>query len=340
MKNKTSKVCLVLIVSILIAIAPIYFFCAEYQNSSIYRDLSENVRYIDEVNIAVYQFPNRDSAQKASKMVSGLNQFTEITLMTNQSTLVQSYLCKSEPVIEYIENGSIDDRVKYRATITNGDINAFPTFTTYQLSPLLANLNLLNLIEGEMIDFNNKNEDCIEIMVTDGFGAKVNDEIYFTVNGLDENYKQVVVKAKVVGIVEKGSFLYGYSDYCGAVRTPESLHASIFENETIFTGDISYLYEYEKDPNSLLDEEIPVFLIGTKKGLNDTTIDTVIIANDGDKVILNANCVNIDNLKSELGFSYGILIGCIIAIILILFMDIFLIKKISKKDETCVISKH
>ena len=58
MKNKMSKVCLVLIASILIAIAPVYLFCVEYQKSAIYRDLSQKVRYIDDLNISIYEFPN------------------------------------------------------------------------------------------------------------------------------------------------------------------------------------------------------------------------------------------------------------------------------------------
>ena len=214
------------------------------------------------------------------------------------------------------------------------------SFSTYQLSEYLVRLGLVDLIEGEMIDFNKQDKDCIEILVTDGFGAEINDEIYFTVNGLDKDYKQVVVKAKVVGIVEKGAFLYGYHDYCGDNRMPEGLHEMIFDSETVFTSDISYLYEYEAEPNSLLDEEVPVFLLGSKKSLNNSTINALVSTNNGSEVTQNATRIDNENIYSSLNISYGILIGSVIAIILILIIDIVLIKKLLKKDEDCVISKH
>lgn len=330
MKRKIVKISLVLIATILIAIAPIYFIKTECQKALIYRDLSENVRYIDDVNIAIYKFPNRTSANKAAQVVSGSDDFTKITVMPVYSTLVEPWVCESEPITEYKKTGSFGDKDKFRAVISNGDILVtYPyALVAYQLSPFFAESNLLNLVEGRMIDFDSKNDDYIEIMVSEGFNAKVDDEIYFTVNGLDENYNQVVVKAKVVGIVEKGSFLYGCPSYCGRIEIADSLHKSIFGSEIVFTGDISYLYEYETEPNSFLDEDIPVFLIGTESKPNNFETDALMEANGGSRMVLYATDINIDNLKAQDDVSYGVLAGCSVFIILILCVDILIIKRI------------
>ena len=340
MKTRKIKLLVILVVSILIAIAPVYLFCVEYQKSAIYRDLSENVKYIDDLDISIYEFPNRECAEKAAKDLDGINQFQKIAIIPNRPSLVQDFWCEEEPVIEYIKNGTFKGIDKYRASITNDDTSKSFSFSTYQLSEYLVRMGLVNLIDGEMIDFNKQNKDYIEILVTEDFGAGINEELYFTVNGLDENYKQVVVKAKIVGIVEKGSFLYGYHEYCGDNRTPETLHEIIFDSETVFTGDISYLYEYEAEPNSLLDEEVPVFLLGAKKSLNNSTINALVTANNGSEVTQYATRINNESVYSALNISYGILVGSVIAIIIILIADIVLIKKILKKDEDCVISEH
>lgn len=340
MKTRKIRLLVILVLSILIAIAPVYFFCVEYRKTTIYRDLSQKVRYIDDFDISIYEFPNRECAQKAAEDLNGINQFQKIAIIPNRPSLVQAFRCEEEPVIEYIKNGTFKGIDKYRAGITNDDTSKSYSFSTYQLSEYLVKLGLVDLIEGEMIDFKNQNRDYIEILVTEDFGAGINEELYFTVNGLDENYKQVVVKAKIVGIVDKGSFLYGYHEYCGDVRTPEILHEIIFDSETVFTNDISYLYEYEAEPNSLLDEEVPVFLLGVEKTLNNPTIETLVNANNGRKVTQYATQINNESIYSSLNISYGILVGSVIAIILILIIDILLIKKLLKKDEDCVISEH
>jgi hypothetical protein len=75
MKTRKIKLLVILVVSILIAIAPVYLFCVEYQKSAIYRDLSQNVKYIDDLDISIYEFPNRECAEKAAKDLDGINQF-------------------------------------------------------------------------------------------------------------------------------------------------------------------------------------------------------------------------------------------------------------------------
>lgn len=340
MKTRKIKLLVILVVSVLIAIAPVYLFCVEYQKSTIYRDLSQKVKYIDDLDISVYEFPNRESAEKAAKDLDGINQFQKITIIPNRPTLVQGFAVDGKPAIEYKKSGTYRGTDKYWADIANINMDKSYSFSTYQLSEYLVRLGLVDLIEGEMIDFNKQDKDCIEILVTEDFGAGINEEIYFTVNGLDKDYKQVVVKAKIVGIVEKGAFLYGYHDYCGDNRMPEGLHEMIFDSETVFTSDISYLYEYEAEPNSLLDEEVPVFLLGTKKSLNNSTINALVTANNGSEVTQNATRIDNENIYSSLNISYGILVGSVIAIILILIVDIVLIKKLLKKDEDCVISEH
>ena len=99
MKTRKIKLLVILVVSILIAIAPVYLFCVEYQKSAIYRDLSQNVKYIDDLDISIYEFPNRECAEKAAKDLDGINQFQKIAIIPNRPSLVQDFWCEEEPNI-------------------------------------------------------------------------------------------------------------------------------------------------------------------------------------------------------------------------------------------------
>ncbi len=332
MKMKKRRIILLLL-SALIAVLPVYFLFEHYNKIHMHYNLSHNVRYVDNLNVSIYEFPNRDCAEKTLKEIKGINQFEEISIIPKRPTLVQGFVCEEEPEIEYIKSGTYRGIDKYWASITNDDTSKSFSFSTYQLSKYLIEMGIVNLLEGKMLDFNKQDKECIEILVTDGFGAEINDEIYFTVNGLDKEYKQVVVKAKVIGIVGKGSFLYGCADYCGAVRMTENLYESIFEDEMVFTNDISYLYEYEGEPNSLLDEEIPVFLLGKQKGTGDSSVDTLVSANGGEKVVRNVNEITVEGFESDVQLSYSVFAVCVLAIVIIIIVDIVLIKKTQKKDE-------
>lgn len=338
MKTKSVKTIILLIISLVFAVIAIYFFSNECKKINIYNDLSENVKYIDDLNLEIYEFPNRDSAKTALEVTS--EYFSESVIIPGLPTLVQGFLCEGEPVIEYIKNGTFDGIVKYRASIVNRNIDKSFSFHTYQLSEFLVEKGIVNLIKGRMIDFNNQSTDCIEILVTDEFGADINDEIYFTVSGLDKDYRQIVVKAKIVGIVEKGHFLYGHYNYCNKISFRETLHDYIFNREMIYTSDISYLYEYEREPNSLLDEEVPVFLLGMPKSTNITAIDDIINENNGTKVTSNATKIDVESLHYISEISYPTFISSIIAIIIILLIDITVIIRLLKRVEFSVINKH
>ena len=268
MKTKALKFSIVLLVTSFLFISLAYFFYIGLGNLKISNGLKEEVEYINDINIEVYQFSDRNDAQNIVKNyeVESINSFVDI--IPTENVFIQAYLCDSNPDIQYIANGTYKGNTKYRASITNGDINTVNSFSTYQLSGFFADKNLVELVDGRMIDFEQQNTDCIEILVTENSPLNIDDEVYFTVNGLDKEFKQVVVNAKVVGIVKKGTFLYGSPEYCGHVKSAESLYTDIFERTTIFTSDISYLYEYEQSPNSLLDENIPVFLLSVD---NDNT---------------------------------------------------------------------
>lgn len=333
MKTKTRKTILLLLLSILIAILPVYFLYVHYNKIYMHHNLSRNVKYIDNLDISIYEFPDRSCAEKATKEIEGTNQFEKIAIIPRRPTLVQGFYVDETPEIEYKKSGTYRGIDKYWANITNDDTSKSFSFSTYQLSEYLVEMGIVDLIDGRMIDFNKQDKDCIEILVTDGFGAGINEELYFTVNGLDENYKQVVVKAKIVGIVEKGSFLYGCADYCGAVRMTENLYENIFEEEMVFTNDISYLYKYEGEPNSWLDEEIPVFLLGKPKNINNSSIEALVTANGGEKVLRNANEITVESFDSDAQLSYSVFAVCVLAIVIIIIVDIVLIKKTQKKDE-------
>ena len=99
MKTRKIKLLVILVASILIAIAPVYFFCVEYKKSTIYRDLSPNVKYIDDLDISIYEFPNRECAEKAAKDLDGINQFQKIAIIPNRQTLVQGFAVDGKPAI-------------------------------------------------------------------------------------------------------------------------------------------------------------------------------------------------------------------------------------------------
>ena len=340
MKTKALKFSIVLLVTSFLFISLAYFFYIGLGNLKISNGLKEEVEYINDINIEVYQFSDRNDAQNIVKNyeVESINSFVDI--IPTENVFIQAYLCDSNPDIQYIANGTYKGNTKYRASITNGDINTVNSFSTYQLSGFFADKNLVELVDGRMIDFEQQNTDCIEILVTENSPLNIDDEVYFTVNGLDKEFKQVVVNAKVVGIVKKGTFLYGSPEYCGHVKSAESLYTDIFERTTIFTSDISYLYEYEQSPNSLLDENIPVFLLSVD---NDNTVSLNILVNNnnGKKITLNVTTADyIQDGAPDVTTSIITIVCCLIIMLAIVVTNIILLIKFFKKDEKGVINKH
>lgn len=340
MKTKKIKIIFIVMISLILISVSYYFLKMGLSNLIMCKGLQDEVKYIDDLNIDVYCFPDRISAEKASKELVDNNLLSKIDVLPAECVFIQSYLCNSNPDIQYIANGTYNSNAKYRATIKNGDINVFGSFSTYQLSKFFVEKNLVELIDGRMIDFEQQNTDCIEILVTENSPLNIDDEVYFTVNGLDKEFKQVVVRAKVVGIVKKGTFLYGAPDYCGHIKTLESLYIDIFERTTIFTGDISYLYEYERSPNSLLDEPIEVLLLGIDNKSVDAT-NKIVSKNNGKKVTLNVTTADyIQDGAPDVTTSIIVIVSCLILMLAIIVTDIILLIKFFKKDEKGVINKH
>lgn len=338
MKSKKAKIIFIAIISLVSFAVSCYFLNIGLNNHKISKGLQEGIKYINDINIEVYQFSERSRAQNVVEKykVETTNSFVDI--IPTENVFIQAYLCDSNPDIQYIANGTYKGNTKYRASITNGDINTVNSFSTYQLSEFFIDKNLVELVDGRMIDFEQQNTDCIEILVTENSPLNIDDEVYFTVNGLDKEFKQVVVKAKVVGIVKKGTFLYGSPEYCGHVKSAESLYNDIFERTTIFTGDISYLYEYEQSPNSLLDENIPVFLLSV--GNNDS-LNKLANENNGEKVTLNVTTADyIQDGAPDVTTSIITIVCCLIIMLAIVVTNIILLIKFFKKDEKGVINKH
>ena len=340
MKTKALKFSIVLLVTSFLFISLAYFFYIGLGNLKISNGLKEEVEYINDINIEVYQFSDRNDAQNIVKNyeVESINSFVDI--IPTENVFIQAYLCDSNPDIQYIANGTYKGNTKYRASITNGDINTVNSFSTYQLSEFFIDKNLVELVDGRMIDFEQQNTDCIEILVTENSPLNIDDEVYFTVNGLDKEFKQVVVKAKVVGIVKKGTFLYGSPEYCGHVKSAESLYTDIFERTTIFTSDISYLYEYEQSPNSLLDENIPVFLLSVDND-NTDSLNKLVNKNNGKKITLNVTTADyIQDGAPNVTTSIITIVCCLILMLAIVVTNVILLIKFFKKDEKGVINKH
>ncbi len=327
MKKTIIRTCICIILSLLLGYLPIHFLYLEWQKAYIREALAEDVQYIDNNDISIYRFPNRTLAQKASIEATAAKHFEKISIIPKRPSLFECFSCADEPEIEYIKNGTYQGIDKYRASIKNFD-SSF-SFHSYQLSEYFVENGLIKLIEGRMLDFNKKDNDCIEILVTEGLGLSLNDEVYATVSGLDENRKQIVVKAKIVGIVEKGAFLYGSSMYCDGIRTPFVLYNYLFHEEIIFTSDISYLYQYETEPNSLLDEDIPVFLLGTHT-VNDE-VQSIFSSFSGEEVTHNVNHIEYNEFQSDIEPSNDIIIAGIMGLSLIIIVDVIIIKKFIRK---------
>ncbi len=339
MKNKKTKIILIALIYLVSFAVSCYFLNIGLNNHKISKGLQEGIKYINDINIEVYQFPNRNDAQNiVENYEESINSFVDI--IPTENVFVQAYLCASNPDIQYVANGKFNDNTKYRATIKNGDINTVGSFSTYQLSEFFTDKNLVELVDGRMVDFEQQNTECIEILVTENSSLNIDDEIYFTVNGLDKEFKQVVVKAKVVGIVKKGTFLYGSPEYCGHVKSAESLYTDIFERTTIFTSDISYLYEYEQSPNSLLDENIPVFLLSVDND-NTDSLNKLVNKNNGKKITLNVTTADyIQDGAPNVTTSIITIVCCLILMLAIVVTNVILLIKFFKKDEKGVINKH
>ena len=340
MKTKKSKILFLIIISLILLFASYYFLNIGLSNYNISKGIEKGIKYIDDINIEVYKFLDRNSAQSVIENyeVKSTNFFIDI--MPAENVFVEAYLCNSNPDIQYIVNGTYNGNTKYRATIKNGDINTIGSFSTYQLSEFFIEKKLVEIVDGRMIDFAQKNSEYIEILATENSPLNIDDEVYFTVNGLDDEFKQVVVRAKVVGIVKKGTFLYGAPDYCGHIKSMERLYYYIFERPTIFTGDISYLYQYEQSPNSLLDENIPVFLLSVGNNNNDN-LNALANENNGKKVTLNVTKADyIQEGAPDVTTSIITIVCCLILMLAIIVTNIILIIKFFKKDEKGVINKH
>ena len=340
MKTKILKMSIVLLVSILVFGALSCFLKTGLSSLTMSKGLQEEIKYISDINIEVYQFPDRNSAQSIVKDYEGESTISFVDIIPTENVFIEAYLCNSSPDIQYIANGTYNGNTKYRASIRNGDINSVNSFSTYQLSEFFVDENLVELVDGRIIDFEQQNTDCIEILVTENSPLNIDDEVYFTVNGLDKEFKQVVVKAKVVGIVKKGTFLYGSPEYCGHVKSAESLYTDIFERTTIFTSDISYLYEYEQSPNSLLDENIPVFLLSVGNN-NSDSLNKLANKNNGKKITLNVTTADyIQDGAPNVTTSIITIVCCLILMLAIVVTNVILLIKFFKKDEKGVINKH
>lgn len=340
MKTKKLRIFFISFTSLFLLLATCYFLKTGLSSLKISKGLQDDIKYINDINIEVYQFPNRVSAQNLAENTEIKNTTTFIDVIPTENVFVEAYLCNSNPDIQYIANGTYKGNTKYRVSIVNGDINTVNSFSTYQLSEFFTDKNLVELVDGRMIDFEQQNTDCIEILVTENSPLNIDDEVYFTVNGLDKEFKQVVVKAKVVGIVKKGTFLYGSPEYCGHVKSAESLYTDIFERTTIFTSDISYLYEYEQSPNSLLDENIPVFLLSVDND-NTDSLNKLVNKNNGKKITLNVTTADyIQDGAPNVTTSIITIVCCLIIMLAIVVTNIILLIKFFKKDEKGVINKH
>ncbi len=332
MKNKAAKTVITVILSLALLILPLYVIYINFEGYSISSKLVNNVNYPISEGVVVFGFTARDKAECALKALRDKNQINAYSVITAYHPIVEAYVTSQKPEIEYNKNGEIDGKEKFYASVNNGRM--LDAFSSYQLSEEFADRGLIKLKNGRMMNFNEKNADCIEIVVTEGLGICIGETVYLTVNGLDEQYRQPVIKAEVVGIAEKGTFLFGSADYCGRDIGTEKMYSYIFNQEMIYVPDLSYLYKYEKSPNEKTDKEIPVFAIcAMGNAFTEDTVNAVVFENMGEFVVKNSICVYMNSDFEANRFRMLLNIyGIAIPVIGFIFADAVLIKNIRKKD--------
>ncbi len=259
---------------------------AHYPNS--YSDPSAPSRPV------IAEFPNRASCEAALKTLESKLNYSTAFLASEPITA--AYRCDSEPDIEYIKVE--DNKEQKYAKIKNGEI--LLDVAGFELTEKYADDHTVVLKEGRMIDYNKTSTEPMEILVTEGLGMNIGDFCYLAVNGLDDEFKQPVVKAKVVGIAEKGAFIPGNPLYCNKQVSIINMYSFIFEKEMIYTFDVSSYYTYEISPNDALSKDIKLFAqISFKDFLGEEEKKTIAL-NGGEIVTLNSISVTYGTTFNEL----------------------------------------
>jgi hypothetical protein len=138
---------------------------------------------------------------------------------------------------------------------------------SYELPEMFVDYDYLKLKEGRYPNFTLENENIVEIVVTDGIGLKINDNCYIALNALDENENIVVLKAKVVGIANKGIFLPYFERYFSAeIANLNETYKRIYNSEMIYYPDLSKLYTFNSN------------FTPQEDNVNDTTTIVMILA--------------------------------------------------------------
>ncbi len=232
-----------------------------------YFDLLTNTKnlesiYTEGAKAKVYAFVGNDHEENATAFSEAVSPLTEngsvFKFNTNGNIVTGIYtgmasLDYTTKAMDMQARGGAS--IKYRELIVN---NAEPTEVnndasqtqapgSYQIPEFFSDFDYLNCLEGTYPDFGKtyKTGDTVEIMVTEGLGLSVGDTCFLSLDALDSDLNLVVVKAKVVGIADKGFFLPCFDSYfLNSESSVEDAYSTVHEKEMIYYPDLSEFYIY------------------------------------------------------------------------------------------------
>ncbi|NLA77088.1 MAG: hypothetical protein GX851_04560, partial [Clostridiales bacterium] len=194
-----------------------------------YKNILLNMRYLPlelyyndrRADYAVYRISESEPEKLYDtifKEVSQMDCFGFMGIINMNPVFVSSfYLNVGEPELEYSEV-KIGDITHKNVSVKNGrelKSENGKSISSYTVFDFFAQNDLLEIVSGRMLDCEKDYDrgDTVEVVVTSGIGCSVGDILYISLNAMDESYTQVLIRAEVTGIAEKGVFLPSYPGY-------------------------------------------------------------------------------------------------------------------------------
>ncbi len=161
MKTGTVRILIVTVIAVALIAAPLYFTAVKCSEINMHNKILNDVRYLDEPNMAIYSFQNREVAEKACAELLETGNFTKYAVIRDEYTFDEFYISSSFPDITYksfMTTGGTEKRVARINNLEYKMIKDGHSIESYQLTPEFAEMGLVKLIEGRMLDFHRKNK--------------------------------------------------------------------------------------------------------------------------------------------------------------------------------------
>ncbi len=267
MKKLLFKIFVIVIISSLVLFMPIKL-CADSLNKFVQYNKMCDIPNLDlgqngETELFTIFYGN-NAQNNADKYINKLNDIPEVSgthrFNTNTNLITNLYIgvndLKYKTVVEQI---GIRDSVPInhrRLVVENAQgyqvsnngtnwLDNSLNIGSYEIPEMFEETDYLKCKTGRypQKSKNIKDNQMIEIMVTDGLGLSVGDTCFISLDAIDENDELVVLKASVVGIASKGVFLPYYDRYfSGDASTVKEAYNRIFHGEMIYYPDLSDFY--------------------------------------------------------------------------------------------------